>query len=167
MGSYLFKSVNAPWRGRRERIRRGGLRMRKGGKLSSKLNFELLTRITELIKEMDVYVEAVIVEGAHDEITLRTLGFKRPIIKYAALKVNEAVLVTNIADKYADRVIAVLTDFDSNGEATCKRLTAKLQSLGVKVDSFYRRRLKDLLRPIGINAIESIYSLKRRCYKQL
>jgi len=133
-------------------------------KRNLKLYLEVLTKIIEVIREMNVSVEAVIVEGVHDETTLRALGFKRPIIKYAALKVNEAEFVTKIANRYAGRVITVLTDFDTNGEATCKRLTTKLQSLGVKVDLFCRKRLENLLRPIGITTVESIYSLKKRCY---
>lgn len=133
-------------------------------KRNLKQYFEVLTKVTEIVKEMNVYVEAVIVEGVHDERTLRALGFKRPIIKYAALKVNEAELITKIADRYAGRVITVLTDFDAYGEAICKRLTRELQNLGVKVDLSCRKELECLLKPISMTTVESIYSLKKRCY---
>lgn len=104
---------------------------------------------------MTLYVDAVLVEGAQDEKTLRHLGFKKPIFRCSKRSHND--LVDFIADKFS--TIVILTDFDEEGTFLNKRLLTFLEEKGVQVDRFFRKRIFKLLRIVNIFTIEGIYNL--------
>jgi 5S rRNA maturation endonuclease (ribonuclease M5) len=55
--------------------------------------------------------------------------------------------------------VSILTDFDEEGESFCKELSRELERKGVKVERVFREKIRELLRPFKIRAIESIYKL--------
>ena len=64
-----------------------------------------------------------------------------------------------VAKKYEN--ITILTDFDDAGESIGKKLTQLMENRGVKVERFYRKNFKRLLKETGLTTLESIYKLKR------
>lgn len=117
---------------------------------------EVYRNLEELASEMNYTVDAVVVEGPHDKKTLKLLGYNKPIILCSKLPHNE---VTDRAAKKFSNVV-ILTDFDEQGNLLNKKLSKLFETRGVKVDRFYRRRFRKLLKKAKISTIESIYSIK-------
>jgi len=112
---------------------------------------------------MNYTLDAVIVEGMHDKVTLKSLGFKIPI-----LQVSCGRTFSQIVDDTVERFerIAVLTDFDEEGEKISRKLTELMERGGIKVDRFYRKSFKKLMKEAGLTTLESIYKLKQELFSK-
>jgi 5S rRNA maturation endonuclease (ribonuclease M5) len=117
---------------------------------------EIYREMEDLASEMNYTVDAVFVEGPHDEKTLRLLGFEKPILKCSKLSHNR---LADLAAKRFSNVV-ILTDFDEEGVLLNKKLSRLLETKRVKADSYYRRKFQRLFEEIRITTIEGIYSLK-------
>lgn len=122
--------------------------------------YEVYRELEELASEMNYTVDAVVVEGPHDKKTLKLLGYKKPILLCSKIPHNE--LAELAARKFSK--LAVLTDFDEEGTLLNKKLTKLFEKRGVKVDRFYRRRFRKLLKKANILTIEGIYNIKLKIF---
>ena len=123
--------------------------------------YEIYRELEALATEMNYAVDAILVEGAHDNKTLNLLGYKKQILLCSKLSHSELVDLT--AEKFSN--VVILTDFDEQGIYLNKRLSNLLEKRRVKVDRFYRRRFFKLLREAKISTIEGIYNLKLELFK--
>ena len=122
---------------------------------------EVYRELKDLINDLNYSVDAVVVEGSHDKKTLRLLGCKKPILQCS--KLPHTTVTDRVAEKFSD--VVILTDFDEQGILLNKKLTSLLETKGVKVDLFYRRRFRKLLKEVKISTIESIYSIKINLFR--
>jgi len=129
---------------------------RNRGVGSTSSRFELYKELEKLASKMNYSIEGVIVEGTHDKKTLRFLGYEGPILTCSRSSLVE--LVEFAAKRF--RKIVVLTDFDEAGEILGKNISGLLTNRKVKVDDFYRRMFRRLLKIARISTIEGIYRLK-------
>ncbi|MDH5439229.1 MAG: hypothetical protein OEY31_01320 [Candidatus Bathyarchaeota archaeon] len=118
--------------------------------------YEVYHELEELVSEMNYTVDVVVIEGPHDRRTLTRLGYRKPILLCS--KVSHSELVDLISEKFSN--VVVLTDFDEEGVQLNRRLSKLVERRGVKVDRFYRRRFRRLLKEARISTIEAIYGLK-------
>ena len=118
---------------------------------------EIYRELMDLVSEMNYDVDAVIVEGPHDKKSLSLLGYVGSIFTCSS---GSSLL--ELADSVANRFteIVILTDFDKAGNTLFKTLTTLFSSRKVKVNNFYRRRFRKLLKTVNTSTIESIYRLK-------
>ena len=116
----------------------------------------IFVALGELASEMNYIAEAAIVEGPNDAKTLKLLGYKKPILLCSKRPYIE--LVELIAREHSN--VVILTDFDEQGIVIHKRLSKLFEEWGVKVDRFYRKRFRTLLKGARISTIEGIYSIK-------
>jgi len=112
---------------------------------------------------MNLTLDAVIVEGTHDKATLKSLGFKIPILQVSCGRTFNQI-VDDMVEKF--KKVAVLTDFDEEGERISRKLTELMERGGVKVDSFYRNSFKKLMKEAGLTTLESIYTLKQELFSR-
>ena len=117
---------------------------------------EIYFELEKLASEMNYNVDVAIVEGPHDQKTLKLLGYTNPIITCSKISLSE--ISENIAEKFTNTVI--LTDFDQEGKTLNKKLIKLLEAKNVKVERFYRLRFQKLLQKAKIFTIEGIYSIK-------
>lgn len=122
---------------------------------------EIYKEIERLVEEMNWNVDLVIVEGQHDKRTLEELGYKaNTILSCSTMPFNRLV---EQSSRGFSRVV-ILTDFDEEGEKVSKALTSIMEERRIKVDRFYRREFRKLLRKAGLTTIESIFKLKRELF---
>lgn len=119
---------------------------------------ESFREFLRLVEEMAYEIDAAIVEGSHDEKTLRMSGFSKPIVRCSQTKLSHPELVDHVASRFSS--VAILTDFDEKGEEINTKLVAHLERLGVVVGKSYRRRLREIFRGLNIRTLESIYGVK-------
>ncbi|HID90764.1 TPA: hypothetical protein EYP44_02255, partial [Candidatus Bathyarchaeota archaeon] len=100
---------------------------RRGQRREQKL--DLFREFLRLVEEMAYDVDAAIVEGRHDEKTLRMSGFGRPIVRCSQTKRSFQELVDYIARRFS-RVV-ILADFDEKGEEISNRLATHLERRGI------------------------------------
>ena len=62
--------------------------------------FLIYRELEEIIAEMGDYVDAAIVEGAHDKKTLEKMGFTKDILKYSGTGMSDTDFIDLIARKY-------------------------------------------------------------------
>ena len=122
-------------------------------------DYEAYIELCDVIREMDDFVDAIVVEGVHDREALEALGVTKEIATYSA-GFSYAGFVDYLMNRY--RRIAILTDYDRAGKRLNRRLTASLERAGVKVENQYRERIGRILCLRGIRDIESITSLTKR-----
>ncbi|MCS7386625.1 MAG: toprim domain-containing protein [archaeon GB-1867-005] len=134
-------------------------------KRKRKADFELMKRIEKLIEELNFSVDAVIVEGSHDEKALRRYGYRGKIIRFCDSRKPIFQFTEKLAEKFKGKRIAVLMDFDSEGEKLSKRLENELEEMGVKVHRYFRKTLKNIMIRENILAIEELTALRRRAYR--
>ncbi|MEM2876224.1 MAG: toprim domain-containing protein [Candidatus Bathyarchaeia archaeon] len=122
---------------------------------------EIYKDLEALAWEMNSAVDAAVVEGMHDRITLKALGFKMPILSLSCgCSFNQ--IVEEVMGRFEK--VAILTDFDEEGEKVNRRLTGMMECRGVKVDRFYRRSFRKLMKEVGLTTLESIHKLKREVF---
>lgn len=95
----------------------------------------------------------VVVEGIRDEEALRSLGFSGTLFLLCRGSGVKGLLT--IASSFKKAII--LTDLDRKGGILAARVVQMLQSKNIKVDLFFRRELKSIMR----GRIRSIEDLKR------
>jgi len=122
-------------------------------------DYEAYIELCDVIREMDDFVDAIVVEGVHDREALEALGVTKEIATYSA-GFSYAGFVDYLMNRY--RRITILTDYDRAGKRLNRRLTASLERAGVKVENQYRERIGRILCLRGIRDIESITSLTKR-----
>ncbi len=120
---------------------------------------EAYIELCEVIHEMDGSVDAIVVEGVHDREALEELGVTTNIEIYS-VGYNYTSFVEYLMKRY--RRVTILTDYDRAGKKLNRRLTARLEREGVKVERHYRDKIGRILGFRGIRNIESITSLARR-----
>jgi len=124
---------------------------------------EIYRDLESLAYEMNLTLDAVIVEGTHDKATLKSLGFKIPILQVSCGRTFNQI-VDDMVEKFEK--VAILTDFDEEGERISRKLTELMERGGVKVDSFYRNSFKKLMKEAGLTTLESIYTLKQELFSR-
>ena len=122
-------------------------------------DYEAYIELCDVIREMDDFVDAIVVEGVHDREALEALGVTKEIATYSA-GFSYAGFVDYLMNRY--RRITILTDYDRAGKRLNRRLTVSLERAGVKVENQYRERIGRILCLRGIRDIESITSLTKR-----
>lgn len=111
--------------------------------------------IRDIVGEMDRDVDAVIVEGPHDEEALRTAGFTGDI--YTVSNTRDGV--TALAERVNAETdsVAILTDFDPEGRELNRELQEAIpESRNQKV---WRKKLGSVLTAKGRRDIESINNI--------
>ena len=124
---------------------------------------EIYRDLESLAYEMNLTLDAVIVEGTHDKATLKSLGFKIPILQVSCGRTFNQI-VDDMIERF--KKVAILTDFDEEGERISRKLTELMERGGVKVDSFYRNSFKKLMKEAGLTTLESIYTLKQELFSR-
>ena len=132
--------------------------MNKSSRPRYTLDCETYTELERIIEELDDSVDAVIVEGARDKTALEELGITKEIIMCSSRPDTE--FVDYLCSRY--KRVTILTDYDRAGKSVNKRLIARLERAGVKVDNQYRERIGRILGLRGMKDIESVNSLKKR-----
>jgi len=110
-------------------------------------DYEAYVELCDVIREMDDFVDAIVVEGVHDREALEALGVTKEIATYSA-GFSYAGFVDYLMNRY--RRITILTDYDRAGKRLNRRLTASLERAGVKVENQYRERIGRILCLRGI-----------------
>lgn len=108
---------------------------------------KLLKRTSEALSSAPL----LIVEGSRDERALRSLGFNAPVLRANDKPERLARRALPFVDSGGD--VALLFDFDDEGERKLSDYRAALEVEGVRCDSDSRRRLKWLT---GIKHIEDL-----------
>jgi len=85
---------------------------------------------------------AVIVEGRRDELALRSLGLRGPMIMASRRPALD--LAEDAARRF--RKIVMLTDWDAKGDEMALNIDMHLRSMGVQADLDIRNRLKKLVK---------------------
>jgi 5S rRNA maturation endonuclease (ribonuclease M5) len=132
--------------------------MNKSSRPQYTLDYETYTELERVIEEMDDSVDAVIVEGVRDKAALEELGITKEIVMCSSRPDTE--FVDYLSSRY--KRVTILTDYDRAGKSVNKRLIARLERAGVKVDNQYRERIGWILGLRGMKDIESVNSLKKR-----
>lgn len=85
---------------------------------------------------------AVIVEGRRDELALRSLGLRGPMIMASRRPALD--LAEDAARRF--QKIVILTDWDAKGDEMALNIDMHLRSVGVRADLDIRNRLKKLVK---------------------
>ncbi|RLE53871.1 MAG: hypothetical protein DRJ26_02755 [Candidatus Methanomethylicota archaeon] len=133
-------------------------------KRKRRAEYELMKRIERIMEELNFSVDAIIVEGPHDEKALRRYGYNGLIIRFCNSRKPIYRFTESIAEKFRGKRIAVLLDFDEEGEQISKKLENELEELGVKVFRHVRRALRSILIRENIITIEGLTALRRRAF---
>jgi len=95
----------------------------------------------------------IVVEGLRDEEALRSLGFSGTL--FLLCHGHGIKRLLTVAPAFKKTII--LTDLDRKGGALAAKVVATLQSKKIRVDLFYRKELKTIMR----GRIRSIQDLKK------
>lgn len=107
----------------------------------------LKEKIREIIRGIE---SPVIVEGKHDEWALRP--YCNVIVKMGGRSLYD--LAVFVSERYGE--VIILTDFDKEGDSLAGKLNLLLVSLGVKIDTKTRARLKQQAIKLGVGQIEAL-----------
>jgi len=107
----------------------------------------------ELIKFLDkIKNENIIVEGKRDKKVLYSFGFKN------VTTINHGLY--ELAEKFKNKQVIVLTDYDNEGRKIASKLYLFLQSVNCKVDNESRRKIGLMFNKLRIKTIEELKSLR-------
>jgi len=114
----------------------------------------LTDQLEKIQRELKNCKDAFIVEGIKDKKALIGLGFKNIIVISGKplYKVVEEVKASNFNS------VVILSDFDKEGKKKALTLTKFFQSSGVKINSFLRKKIKNLFK---IQKIEELNSFTK------
>ncbi len=132
--------------------------MNKSNRSQHKRDYETYTELERVLQEIENFVDAVIVEGARDKEALEELGLTKEIVTYSSRPDTD--FVDYLSRKY--KSVTILTDYDRAGKRFNKRLTARLEHEGVRVEKRYRDEVGRILGFRGMRDIESVNGLKKR-----
>lgn len=121
-------------------------------------DYETYTELESVIQEMDDFVDAIIVEGIRDKKALKEMGITTEIVMCSSRSYSDCVDYL----RSRHRKVAILTDYDRTGKKFNKKLTARLEREGVKVERRYREKIGRVLGLRGMKCVESVNSLKKR-----
>lgn len=121
-------------------------------------DYETYTELESVIQEMDDFVDAIIVEGIRDKKALKEMGITKEIVMCSSRSYSDCV--DYLSSRH--RKVAILTDYDRTGKKFNKKLTARLEREGVKVERRYREKIGRVLGLRGMKCVESVNSLKKR-----
>jgi 5S rRNA maturation endonuclease (ribonuclease M5) len=126
-----------------------------------KEDYETYLELESVVQEMDDSVDAVVVEGTHDKAALVEMGITKEIAMYSS-----GFSYVNLVDYLRSRHkrVAILTDYDRAGKKFNKKLTARLECEGVKVERMYREEIGRILGIRGMKSIESINSFRNKVF---
>ncbi|MHC1577085.1 MAG: toprim domain-containing protein, partial [Candidatus Methanospirareceae archaeon] len=122
--------------------------------------YQIYQALESLVQEMDDFVDAVVVEGARDKAALRGLGTTKEILMCCS-GFSCARLVDYLGSKYKKKRVAILTDYDRAGNGFNKKLSARLEREGVRVERRFREAVGRILKARGMQCVESINSFRR------
>jgi 5S rRNA maturation endonuclease (ribonuclease M5) len=123
-----------------------------------KRDIETYAELESVIEELNESVDAIIVEGARDKKGLRELGITKEILMCSTKP--DTAFIDDLRSRY--KRVAILTDYDRAGKRFNKRLIARLERDGVKVETTFRSRIGQILGLRGMRDIESVNALKKR-----
>jgi 5S rRNA maturation endonuclease (ribonuclease M5) len=102
----------------------------------------------------------IVVEGKRDELVLRNLGLKAPILKTQTGR-SRIDFAEGVAAKAGEKgQVLILTDFDKEGKELCKFIEKELELSRVKVLKRERRLIRKFMGPW--RCIEEMASLFKR-----
>jgi 5S rRNA maturation endonuclease (ribonuclease M5) len=125
-----------------------------------KMDYETYTELECIIQEMDDLVDVIVVEGIHDKRALEEMGITKEIVTCSSRSHAEFVDYLRLRHKR----VTILTDYDQTGKKINKKLTTRLERVGVKVENRYRERIGRILGLRGMKCIESLNSLMKRIF---
>jgi 5S rRNA maturation endonuclease (ribonuclease M5) len=123
--------------------------------VNRKKKFASYCKVVDTVLDATADVDAVVVDGVHDRETLRRIGFMKPA--YTRSKYTYTELADRVAKKF--EAVAVLTDFDAEGDLANQLITALLEERAVKVCKVCRDSIGAALKEVDIATIEGIYRL--------
>jgi 5S rRNA maturation endonuclease (ribonuclease M5) len=106
---------------------------------------EKMKKISELNKQNIIFI----VEGKKDKKVLEILGFKK-IIDISGKSLH---LLIGMIHSHDSKSVAILTDFDEDGELKYSRLTKLLEKEGINIDHFIRKKFRSVF---SIHKIEEL-----------
>ncbi|RLE48035.1 MAG: hypothetical protein DRJ31_07965 [Candidatus Methanomethylicota archaeon] len=122
---------------------------------------EAFKGVKEVIEWLNENIDLVVVEGPHDSKALKLLGLSKPIVELSRAKKPLFEVIDWIVERFRRKRVALLLDFDEEGEKLSARLINELSQQGVVVSMDVRKRLRDILSSVGIKSIEGISVIKR------
>jgi 2,5-diamino-6-(ribosylamino)-4(3H)-pyrimidinone 5'-phosphate reductase len=123
-----------------------------------KRDYETYTELEDVIHEMEDFVDAIVVEGVRDKAALKGLGVTKEIVTCSSKP--DTWFVDYLRSRH--KRVTILTDYDKAGKKFNKKLTARLEHAGIKVENQYRSRIGRILGLRGMRDIESVNALKKR-----
>jgi 5S rRNA maturation endonuclease (ribonuclease M5) len=124
------------------------------------MDCETYEELESVIQEMEDFVDAIIVEGVRDKAALEGLGITKEIVMCSSKPDTEFVDYLSRRHKR----VTILTDYDRAGKRVNKKLYARLEHAGVKIENQYRGRIGRILGLRGMRCIESVNTLKKRIF---
>jgi len=118
--------------------------------------------LIDIIQKLDHDYEGllVVVEGKRDELVLRSLGLKAPIVKTQSGTPRQLFIDQLASATDQDRQVLILTDFDDEGSELCRLIEQELEIRRVRV---LRRLRKEIRKAMGNwRCIEELIALFKR-----
>ncbi|MCC6018210.1 MAG: hypothetical protein NDF51_05460 [archaeon YNP-WB-040] len=115
--------------------------------------------IIEALKKLDENVDLIIVEGKRDRYVLRKLGCKTNIIALGDTHKPLLTLIEDLNMKYMGLKVAILTDFDEEGEELNKKIERILEGSSLKVERTLKDRLRKAMLEENRRRIEELIGL--------
>lgn len=115
---------------------------------------QALLELIALLKEFEVSVDAVVVEGPRDVEALHRLGFRGRVEVCSRVGVSDGDLIEGLAGR--NGTVVILTDFDNEGRFLNKRFSRLLERRGVKVGVNLRREVGRLMAVLGVYTVEAL-----------
>jgi 5S rRNA maturation endonuclease (ribonuclease M5) len=115
--------------------------------------------IIEALKKLDENVDLIIVEGKRDRYVLRKLGCKANIIALGDTHKPLLTLIEDLNMKYMGLKVAILTDFDEEGEELNKKIERILEGSSLKVERTLKDRLRKAMLEENRRRIEELIGL--------
>ncbi len=125
--------------------------MVNNSKLKGTYDLEALEEILDLLLDASTKGALIIVEGRRDEIALRDLGLKGPVL--LASRRPALNLAEEVARNFSK--VVLLTDWDAKGDELARIIEIHLRSMGSKPDLEIRGKLKRLIKK-EIKDVESL-----------
>jgi len=110
-----------------------------------KIENEKLLELKNVIDSLNSDIDVIIVEGEKDRRALIKAGCKKEIIKCSSLSLAEIENKIFEISKNKKLRVAILTDFDEKGKEMNKLFVSHFQSIGIKINQFYRNKIKEIM----------------------
>ena len=137
-------------------------RARSQQRASKKMLRDNERALIDIIQKLDHDYEGllVVVEGKRDEMVLRSLGLKAPIVKTQSGIPRQLFIDQLASATEQERQVLILTDFDEEGSELCRLIEQELEIRRIRV----LRRLRREIRKVMGNwrCIEELIALFKR-----